>query len=171
MARGEVELVGVNSVDWLGVPLRTQTATIGVLVVQTYTEGVRLTDEHKRVLTFVSDQVAMAIERKRSEEALRQSEHEYRELYTAAQRQTQELLLLDRVRSALTNELDLSTVFRTVCEAIAQTFGYTLVSLYMLDDQSVAVAASSRLPALCLGDPVEHGHHRPGGAHRATRVD
>ena len=135
LSSGEVELFGTPSVDWLGVPLRMQTATIGVLVVQTYTEGVRLTDEHKRVLTFVSDQVAMAIERKRSEEALRQSEHEYRELYTAAQRQTQELLLLDRARSALTNELDLATVFRTVCEAIAQTFGYTLVSIYMLDDQ------------------------------------
>ncbi len=135
LSSGEVELFGAPSVDWLGVPLRTQTATIGVLVVQTYTEGVRLTDEHKRVLTFVSDQVAMAIERKRAEEALRRSEHEYRELYTAAQRQTQELLLLDRVRSALTNELDLSTVFRTVCEAVAQTFGYALVSLYTLDDQ------------------------------------
>jgi PAS domain S-box-containing protein len=135
MARGEVELVGADSIDWLGVPLRAQAATIGVLVVQTYTLGVRLTEEHKRVLTFVSDQVAMAIERKRAGEALRASEHEYRKLYAAAERQTQELLLLDRVRSALTNELDLTTVFRTVCEAIAQTFGYTPVSLYMLDDQ------------------------------------
>ncbi|CAG0978035.1 hypothetical protein GPROT1_02076, partial [Gammaproteobacteria bacterium] len=135
MARDEVALVGANSVDWLGVPLRTQTATIGVLVVQTYNERVRLTEEHKRVLTFVSDQVAMAIERKRAEEALRRSEREYRDLYAAAQRQTQELALLDRVRNALTNELDLSAVFRTVCEAIRQTFGYTLVSLYMLDDQ------------------------------------
>lgn len=134
-ARGEVELVGADSVDWLGVPLRTNIATIGVLVVQTYTEGVRLTEEHQRVLTFVSDQVAMAIERKRAEEGLRRSEREYRELYTAAERQTQELALLDRVRSALTNELDLTAVFRTVCEAIAETFGYTLVSLYRLDDQ------------------------------------
>ncbi|MBI5564145.1 MAG: GAF domain-containing protein [Chloroflexi bacterium] len=135
MARDEVALVGADSVDWLGVPLRTQTATIGVLVVQTYNERVRLTEEHKRVLTFVSDQVAMAIERKRAEEALRSSERQYRLLYDAAQRQTQELALLERARSALTNELDLSTVFRTVCEAIAETFGDTLVSLYMLDGQ------------------------------------
>lgn len=157
VARGEVQLVGANSVDWLGVPLRTQTATIGVLVVQTYTQGVRLTEEHKRVLTFVSDQVAMAIERKRAEEALRRSEREYRDLYVAAQRQTQELALLDRVRNALTNELDLTTVFRTVCEAIVQTFGYTLVSLYMLDDQVLRLQHQVGYPSSVWEIPLHQG--------------
>jgi PAS domain S-box-containing protein len=131
LARGEVELVGTPSIDWLGVPLQVNSAPIGALVVQSYTEGVRLTEEHKNLLVFVSDQVAMAIERKRAVEALRRSEREYRTLFAEAQRQTQELALLDRVRSALTRELDLTTVFRTVVEAIAATFGYTLVSLYM----------------------------------------
>jgi hypothetical protein len=32
-------------------------------------------------------------------------------------------------------ELDLSVVFRTVVEALAQTFGYTLVSSYLLEDE------------------------------------
>ena len=34
--KGEVELVGTPSASWLGVPLRTPTETIGVLVVQNY---------------------------------------------------------------------------------------------------------------------------------------
>lgn len=70
---GEVELVGPPSLDWLGVPLKTQDRTIGVLVVQTYREGVRYGAEEKRILEFVSTQVAMAIERKRAEEELRRT--------------------------------------------------------------------------------------------------
>jgi transcriptional regulator with GAF, ATPase, and Fis domain len=38
---GNVELVGAPAVDWLGVPLRTPSATVGVLVVQSYSDNVR----------------------------------------------------------------------------------------------------------------------------------
>ncbi len=64
---GEVELVGAPSIDWLGVPLNIDGHTIGVLVVQTYTEGVRYGEEEKNILKFVSDQVAMTVHRKRAE--------------------------------------------------------------------------------------------------------
>ena len=40
LARGEVEPVGEAGVDWLGVPLRSEGRTLGVIVVQTYTEDV-----------------------------------------------------------------------------------------------------------------------------------
>jgi PAS domain S-box-containing protein len=65
---GEVESIGAPSIDWLGVPLKTKQRTIGVLVVQSYTEGVRYTEEEKNILIFVSEQIAMAIERKYVEE-------------------------------------------------------------------------------------------------------
>jgi PAS domain S-box-containing protein len=70
---GEVELIGPPSLDWLGVPLHTHDKTIGVLVVQTYSQGVRYGEEEKRMLEFVSTQVAMAIERKKAEEELKRS--------------------------------------------------------------------------------------------------
>jgi two-component system cell cycle sensor histidine kinase/response regulator CckA len=76
--RGEVQLIGADSVDWLGVPLKTEGRTIGVLVVQSYTEGVRYSETDKHILQFVSTQVAMAIERKRGEAALRASEEKFR---------------------------------------------------------------------------------------------
>jgi PAS domain S-box-containing protein len=76
--RGEVELIGAPSIDWLGVPLLVQGRAIGVLVVQSYTEGVRYRDAERNVLQFVSSQVAMAIERKRAQEGLRESEDRYR---------------------------------------------------------------------------------------------
>src|SRR5262249_33547034 len=44
-------------------------------------------------------------ERKRAEAALREGEHRYRELFLAAERQARELALLDRVRTALADEI------------------------------------------------------------------
>ena len=81
--RREVELIGAPSIDWLGVPLQTAGKTIGVLVVQSYTERVRYSERQKRALQFVSTQVAMAIERKQAEEALREGEERFRALSSA----------------------------------------------------------------------------------------
>ena len=72
--RGEVESIGPPSIDWLGVPLNIDSRTIGVLVVQTYTEGLRYSEEDKNILKFVCDQIAMAIHRKKSEEELQERE-------------------------------------------------------------------------------------------------
>jgi PAS domain S-box-containing protein len=78
---GEIEAVGAPSLDWLGVPLKAKTGeTIGVMTVQTYTESVRYREADKDVLVFVSAQVAMMIERKQADEALRQSEERYRSM-------------------------------------------------------------------------------------------
>jgi diguanylate cyclase (GGDEF)-like protein/PAS domain S-box-containing protein len=55
------------------------------------------------------------------------------QLITAAMRQSQELSLLHEVRTALSRELDLARIVTRTVEAIAETFGYTLVSLYLLD--------------------------------------
>ncbi len=66
---GEVDLVGTESVDWIGVPLRTpQGQTIGLMAVQTYDQGTRLDDADLQVLQFISTQVAMVIQRKQAEQ-------------------------------------------------------------------------------------------------------
>jgi len=72
-------------------------------------------------------------ERARTEQALQASEQQYRTLLAAAERQMRERDLLDQVRALLARELDLQTVLKTVVEAAAQTFGYTHVSLYLLE--------------------------------------
>jgi PAS domain S-box-containing protein len=78
---GDVEPVGAPSLDWLGVPLKTRAGeTIGVMTVQTYSDSVRYGEADKNVLEFVSTQVAMMIERKRADEALRLSEERYRRI-------------------------------------------------------------------------------------------
>ncbi len=78
-------------------------------------------------------------DRVQAETALRESEQRYHDLFDAAQRQAQELALIDRVRTALTRELDLDALFRTVVTAITDTFGYTLVSLYILKEDELVL--------------------------------
>jgi len=82
--RGEVELIGAPSIDWLGVPLKIGDRTIGVLVAQTYTPGVRYGEREKEILQFVSTQVAMAIERSRADGELRASEARLKAIIDAA---------------------------------------------------------------------------------------
>jgi len=82
--RGEVELIGAPSIDWVGVPLKIGEAIIGVLVAQTYTPGVRYGERERDILQFVSTQVAMAIERSRAETDLRASEARLKAIIDAA---------------------------------------------------------------------------------------
>jgi PAS domain S-box-containing protein len=62
--KGEVETVGTDSVDWIGVPLLVGERLIGVLVTQSYTAGIVYTQEHFDLMKFISTQVALAIEHK-----------------------------------------------------------------------------------------------------------
>ncbi len=79
--RGEVELIGSDSVAWLGVPLQRGGKTFGVLVVQSYDPRFTFGEAEKEVLMFVSRHIAVALERKRAQEAVRQSEERYRLLF------------------------------------------------------------------------------------------
>ncbi len=79
---GEVELFGTPSVDWLGVPMKNQHGeTVGVIALQTYEESVRLREVDRDVLNFVSNQIAMVIERKKVEAELRESNNRFRLLF------------------------------------------------------------------------------------------
>ncbi len=67
----EVESIGTPSIDWLGVPLKSGETTFGAIVVQSYTESVRYAEQEQEILTFVSQHIATAIQRKADEERFR----------------------------------------------------------------------------------------------------
>ncbi len=83
---GEVDQrgTGTPSSSWLAVPLRTPTRTIGVLVVQHYEDAAAYSQRELECLSAVGDQIALVIEHKRSEEALRESEAKFRDLFANA---------------------------------------------------------------------------------------
>ncbi len=62
-ASGEIVNEGVRSVDWLGVPLRSKQVVTGVIAIQTYDTSVRITEQHKEILTVLAAQVSSAMER------------------------------------------------------------------------------------------------------------
>jgi diguanylate cyclase (GGDEF)-like protein/PAS domain S-box-containing protein len=83
-ASGQLPSAGSTTVDWLGVPLRSGDRTIGVLAVQSYDADVRYGAREEELLTFVSQHIATALERKRAAGALANSERQYRSLFENA---------------------------------------------------------------------------------------
>jgi two-component system cell cycle sensor histidine kinase/response regulator CckA len=81
-AEGEMELVGSASPAWLGVPLKTPSATIGVLVVQHYQNENAYDQRDLEFLDSAGGHIALAIERVRAEESLRKSESMFRLLFS-----------------------------------------------------------------------------------------
>ena len=71
-------------------------------------------------------------EREETARALKESEERYR-------RQSRDLLLLHRARTALARELDIGSVLRGVVEVIAETYGYTQVSAYLLEEEELVL--------------------------------
>ncbi len=73
-ARGDLEAGEAGCVDWLGAPLVSQGETIGVAAILTHDASVRFGPGERDLFIFVSEQIAAAIEAKRAEEALRESQ-------------------------------------------------------------------------------------------------
>jgi len=82
--RGEIEMVGTPAAAWLGVPLRTPMGQIGVLVVQSYEDENAYSERDVEMLESVGTQIALAIERKKSEQELRKREEEHTIIFNSA---------------------------------------------------------------------------------------
>ena len=130
--RGEVDEVGAPSIDWLGVPLTLEHRTIGVVTVQTYSEGVRLSGADKEILSFVSAQIARAVERRRNQDALRQAEERYRAFVTQSTEAIWRVELDPPIPIGLPEEEQVDRLYRDAylaeCnEAMVQMYGFETV--------------------------------------------
>jgi len=68
---GEIEIVGIPSKIWMGVPLSVNKKVIGAIVVQSYDNPDAFTEKEKLMLEFVSHQISTSIERKKIEQELK----------------------------------------------------------------------------------------------------
>jgi diguanylate cyclase (GGDEF)-like protein/PAS domain S-box-containing protein len=119
LGKGEIELIGHKPVDWLGAPLIIDEQVIGVMVTQSYSKNVRFTQQDAEFFTFVSHQVAQAIEQKRTEEALIKSDGDMRALFAAM---TDIVMVLDvngRYRKIVGTNTNL--LYRPPAELIGKT--------------------------------------------------
>src|SRR5215831_10824245 len=138
---GEVELVGILTDDntWLGVPLKAERRTVGVLAVQSYTKDVRYTEQDKELLAFVGQHVGAALSRARAIEETRQ--------------RNAELALINSVQEALAGELELQAIYDVVGDKIQEIFDAQGTSIAIPDETTGFVSypylleRGERLPA------------------------
>ncbi len=138
--------------SWLAIPLKTRGQILGVIALDGKEKN-QFTQHHAELAVTFANQVAIApdnsqlfsglqselAERTRVEHALREGEQRYRLLYEMAGKQTKELALIGRVRNAMAQELDLSGLIYNVVESIAESLGYTQVSLYLKQNDALVL--------------------------------
>jgi PAS domain S-box-containing protein len=107
---GEIESRGTQPRDRLGVPLRLSGEPMGVLVVQSYSGDIRYGEEEKNALQFISEQVAMAVSRKRAEE---------------------ERHFLQIVTQAIGTSEDLTSGLRATVQALCEASGWVLGQVWI----------------------------------------
>jgi PAS domain S-box-containing protein len=77
---GDIDSVPDGLKVWMGIPLKGRRNILGALVLQSFDSENALTASDLDILQFVSNQIAIAIENKRSEDKLRESEMRFRSL-------------------------------------------------------------------------------------------
>lgn len=104
-----IGIFGTVPTSWLGVPLRLRGATVGTMAVQDYDNPNHYTDADVTFMTAVSEQVALAIERKRNEEELElmvnQRTRELSEKAAELEEANARLMELDKVKSSLISSI------------------------------------------------------------------
>jgi len=121
----ENHIVGVVPVVWLGVPLLIRGQVIGVMAVQHYHDPEYFTEKDMALFVAVSDQVALAIDRKRSQEIILEREKQILQL----SEQTQEFSL---VAASIISMKDDKGIFKYISKAIVKysDFQRVLISLF-----------------------------------------
>lgn len=79
-AAGETSLIGEPTQIWLGVPLNIREKTIGVIVVQDYNDQTTYGENEKAILTYVSEQIALVIDKKYREQKIIEYSEELKEI-------------------------------------------------------------------------------------------
>ncbi len=119
------EVAGSIPEQWLGVPLRIKGEAIGVIVVQSYKDPKRFQKKDADILMSISDQIAIAIDRKRAQENLLRSEKLNRTLFSIA-------------NAVITTE-NLDDLYRSIFESLNMLIPLPnfIITLYNKKDNSL----------------------------------
>ncbi len=116
--------LGAIPEQWFGVPLKIKDQVVGVIAVQSYTDPDLYSEKDVGMLLSVSEQVAMAIDRKRSQEIIIEREKQIRLL----SKQTQEFSL---VAASIISMKDDREIFRYISKAIVKHSDFRRVVLLL----------------------------------------
>jgi transcriptional regulator with GAF, ATPase, and Fis domain len=122
VAAGEFNAIGSLAVDFLATPLVTEGRTIGVLAVQSYRDDIAYSKADERLMSFVAQHVASALERTRNATEIRQ--------------RNAELAVVNEIGEALAQQLDFLGVIDLVGDRIRAIFDVTSGSIGLYDEQA-----------------------------------
>ncbi len=128
VAAGELERLGVTTAEssWLGVPLKSEGRTFGLLVVQSYTGEHQYTRTDLDLLAFVGQHVASALTRARAIEETRQ--------------RNAELALVNEIGRALARQLDFDAVIELVGERVRGIVAASSIFIGLIDEDRGEIA-------------------------------
>src|SRR5262249_10330000 len=117
---GEAEEHGVRGLDWLGVPLRSESRIVGAMVAQSYVGDPPPSEADKELMTFAASHVGSALTRARAIEETRQ--------------RNAELALINDVQEGLAENLDMQSMYDLVGDRIQQIFDAQVVDIGIFDE-------------------------------------
>lgn len=118
---GEIEQTGRPAPLWMGVPLKIKGETIGIMAIQDYHKEDTYGENEMQILTFVSEQISVAVERKTREE------NDRKNLEVILQHRNV-LLALSQV-----DKSDFNLSLEKILTATSQTLNIARVSFWILD--------------------------------------
>ena len=126
VARGEIKILGVVGMGWLGAPLVADGRILGVIVVQSYTADQRYTEADRDLLAFVGQHIGTALSRVRAIEETRQ--------------RNAELALVNEIGLALGKQLEFAAIIELVGERLRVLFEVRSMFIATYDDATELIS-------------------------------
>jgi diguanylate cyclase (GGDEF)-like protein len=115
----------------IGVPMLDKEDLLGVIYVESVTKD-ELQADDVQTLQTLANQVATSLQKAR--------------LYARAQRHLQVMTTLQSISHAVTSSLDLDEILNNVIQLLKDSFGYTYLSIYLLEEGALYLGAQLGYP-------------------------
>jgi len=123
LKNGEIEIIGSPSEIWLGVPMKIKNSIIGVIVVQSYDSQNLYSENDIELLSFTSEEIALAINRKKSEEHIKRDLEEksilLQELYHRTKNNMQVIAAMLKMQIRNSNNDFIKTSYKDIINKIS----------------------------------------------------
>jgi diguanylate cyclase (GGDEF)-like protein len=124
-----------SSAEWngsaIGVPMLDKENLLGVIYVESVTKD-ELQPDDVQTLQTLANQVATALQKAR--------------LYARTQQHLQVMTTLQSISHAVTSSLDLDEILNNVIQLLKDSFGYTYLSIYLLEEDVLYLGAQLGYP-------------------------